>query len=155
MEYRIEQKPEIRIVGMGMPLSQNIEENFQAVPALWAKATQQDTITSLLNVMNREPMGILGVSACYGEQWRYLIAVASDSETPDGLEYLTIPAATWAVFPGVGKMPDDIQLLEKRIVTEWLPTSGYEYADAPDVERYLNADPQNAQFEVWIPVRKK
>lgn len=49
----------------------------------------------------------------------------------------------------------DIQELERRIVTEWLPTSGYEYGNAPDIEVYLNPDPQNAQYEVWIPVFKK
>ncbi|SHF22898.1 GyrI-like small molecule binding domain [Lactonifactor longoviformis DSM 17459] len=39
--------------------------------------------------------------------------------------------------------------LEQRIVTEWIPTSGYEYGNAPDIEVYLNPDP-----EVWIPVIK-
>lgn len=34
-------------------------------------------------------------------------------------------------------------------------TSGYEYANAPDIEVYLNSDPQNAQYEVWIPIAKK
>ena len=33
--------------------------------------------------------------------------------------------------------------------------SGYEYGSAPDVEVYLNADPNNARYEVWIPVVKK
>jgi AraC family transcriptional regulator len=40
-------------------------------------------------------------------------------------------------------------------VTEWLPTSGYEYGNAPDIEVYLNADPEHAKYEVWIPVLKK
>ena len=48
-----------------------------------------------------------------------------------------------------------IQELEQRIVTEWLPTSGYEYGNAPDIEVYLNPDPADARFEVWIPVVKK
>lgn len=52
-------------------------------------------------------------------------------------------------------MPKSIQEIEKRIITEWFPTSGYEYADAPDIELYLNQDPTNAKFEVWIPIRKK
>ena len=37
-----------------------------------------------------------------------------------------------------------------RIVTEWLPASGYKHGNAPDVEVYLNPDPQNAQYEVRI-----
>ena len=52
-------------------------------------------------------------------------------------------------------MPTAIQDLEQRIVREWLPTSGYEYANGPDIECYLNADPQHAAFEVWIPVVRK
>ena len=65
----------------------------------------------------------------------------------DTITYIT-------VFPGAGTN-QSIQELERRIVTEWLPTSGYEYGNAPDVEVYLNPDPQNAQYEVWIPVMKK
>ncbi|MFA6856809.1 MAG: GyrI-like domain-containing protein [Treponema sp.] len=48
----------------------------------------------------------------------------------------------------------DIQLLEKRIVTEWLPSSGYEYDNGPDIEVYLTHDPKHAKYEVWIPVVK-
>lgn len=155
MEYRIEQKPAIRIVGIGEALSQEIEQNFSTVPALWARAAQEGLIGRLAGMMNAEPMGILGVSACYGEHWRYLIAAATDAPVPEDMESYEIPASTWAIFSGSGRMPDDIQALEKRAVTEWLPTSGYEYADAPDIEVYQNADPANAQFEVWLPIRKK
>ena len=51
-------------------------------------------------------------------------------------------------------MPNGIQELEKRVVSEWLPGSGYEYADAPDIEVYLEPNPVNAKFEVWVPVKK-
>ena len=105
--------------------------------------------------MGTEIPGVLGVSACGTEEdWRYYIAVASEAPA-EGLEEYTVPAFTWAVFSGEGSSPQAIQELEMRIVTEWLPTSGYEYANGPDIERYLSPDPQNAQFEVWIPVVKK
>ena len=32
---------------------------------------------------------------------------------------------------------------------------GYEYDFGPDVEWYLSPDPQKAEFEVWVPVKKK
>ena len=38
------------------------------------------------------------------------------------------------------------------MVTEWMPSSGYEWSKAPDIEQYLNADPQDAKFEVWMPI---
>lgn len=96
-------------------------------------------------MMDTPPMGVLGASTCNDtEPWRYYIAV-STSQTKNDLEEYIVPAATWAIFSGEGTN-QSIQELERRIVTEWLPTSGYEYGKAPDVEVYLNPDPQNAQY---------
>ena len=70
--------------------------------------------------------GVLGVSICNdAEAWRYYIAV-STSQDQGGLEEYIVPAATWAVFSGAGTN-QSIQEFERCIVTEWLPTSGYEY----------------------------
>ena len=156
MNYRIENKDAFRIVGVSKPLFQEVEKNFQVVPQMWQSAAENGTVAALAGMMDATPMGVLGVSVCNEpEQWRYYIAVASSKPIEKPLEDCMIPAATWAIFPGQGAMPTAIQELEKRIVTEWLPTSGYEYANAPDIEVYINADPQNSQFEVWIPVVKK
>lgn len=154
MKYRIETKDAFRIIGISAPLHQEIEKNFSIVPNMWQNAASNGTIQKLAELMDSQPMGLLGVSACNdAEQWNYFIAVASTKET-DVLEEYTIPASTWAIFSGAGTNLS-IQELEQRIVTEWLPTSGYEYANAPDIEVYINPDPQNAQYEVWIPVTKK
>ncbi|HEX3021078.1 MAG TPA: AraC family transcriptional regulator [Lachnospiraceae bacterium] len=156
MDYRIEKKDAFRIIGVAEPLHSEIEKNFAVVPQMWHKAVMNGTIEKLAGMMNGELKGILGVSACNGkEEWRYFIAVASDMAIDSEYEEYTVPSATWAIFPSVGNMPYSIQELEKRIVTDWLPTSGYEYANAPDIELYLSPDPQNAVFEVWIPVVKK
>ena len=106
--------------------------------------------------MDSKSNGVLGVSACMAnvQNWMYYIAVETDKEIIEGLEEYIIPPTTWAIFKGRGVMPTAIQDIEKRIITEWFPTSGYEYADAPDIEVYLNQDPTNSEFEVWIPVRE-
>lgn len=154
MNYRIETKEAFRIVGVSVPLQKDIEENFTVIPSKWQEISVNGTLQRLAGMMDMPPMGVLGVSVCNDkESWRYYIAVPSSKEKTDFEEY-TVPAATWAVFPGEGTN-QSIQELERRIVTEWLPTSGYEYGDAPDVEVYLNPDPQNAKYEVWIPVVKK
>lgn len=153
MNYRIEKKDAIRIIGVSAPLYKEIESNFTIVPKMWQDAAMNGTIQKLSEMMDAEPYGLLGVSACGDEEdWRYFIAVSSAKEESEFEEYI-IPASTWAVFPGEGTN-QSIQELEQRIVTEWLPTSGYEYANAPDIEVYLNPDPQNAKYEVWIPVTK-
>ncbi len=104
------------------------------VPKMWQEASVNGTIQKLAGLMDTPPMGLLGVSACNDEeQWKYFIAVSSSKTGTN----------------------QSIQELEQRIITEWLPTSGYEYANAPDLEVYLNPDPKNAKYEVWIPVTKK
>lgn len=155
MNYRIEEKAPIRIVGVSQPLYKEVEKNFAIVPQMWQKAAMDGTVAKLSGMVHEQPLGILGVSACFGEDWRYFICVASSKPAEEPMQEYTIPAFTWAIFPGEGACPQAIQDLERRIVTEWLPTSGYEYDNGPDIEVYLNADTQNAQFEVWIPVAKK
>ena len=155
MNYRIEEKEGFRIVGISQPLNKEIEKNFSIVPQMWGKAAMDGTISKLAAIMTGPPMGLLGVSACSDdEEWKYLIAVSSSHPAEENFEEYHVPASTWAIFPGSGTSTS-IQELEQRILSEWLPTSGYEYANAPDIEVYLNADPENAQYEVWIPVVKK
>lgn len=158
MEYRIIKKDAFRIAGIKAKLEKDVDASFAAVPVLWQRAAEEGVLPRLLGMMNKEPMGVLGVSACMdsSEQWEYYIAVSTDCGDleNDMAEYL-VPACTWAVFAGQGRMPMAVQDLEKRIVTEWLPGSGYEYADAPDIEVYLDDDQINGKFEVWLPIVKK
>lgn len=155
MNYRIEKKESFRIVGVSEPLEEEIEKNFEIVPKMWVTATMNGTIPRLATIMDGMPMGMLGVSSCNeSDNWRYYIAVASSQPIESNLEEYIVPSSVWAIFSGEGSS-QSIQELEKRIVTEWLPTSGYEYGNAPDIEVYLNADTENAQYEVWIPVSKK
>lgn len=154
MDYRIETKGEFRIVGVSHPLYKELEKNFEIVPKMWGDAASNGTLEKLVGMMNSEPMGVLGVNVCPPDkEWKYFIAVSS-TKADSELEELIVPAATWAIFYGEGTN-QSIQDLEQRVLTEWLPSSGYEYGDAPDIEVYLNADPQNAKYEVWIPVVKK
>lgn len=154
MQYRIETRAAFRVVGISRPLGCEIENNFREVPLMWDAAARDGTVAALAARMDGEPRGVLGISACAGgEAWRYWIAVASQAEAGPFETYL-VPAATWAVFSGEGT-GRSIQELEKRIVTEWLPGSGYEYADGPDIEVYLEPNPLHTRYEVWVPVTRR
>ncbi|AEE15987.1 AraC family transcriptional regulator [Treponema brennaborense] len=156
MEYRIETKGARRIVGVSCALDKDLEKNFAQVPKMWMKASLLGTVKKLAALQNDPELpGILGVSFCTGDdEWRYYIAAATDKSAPGKFETREIPAATWAIFSGEGPS-QGIQELEKRIVTEWLPDSGWEYGSAPDIEVYLTPNPKHARYEVWIPVVKK
>lgn len=157
MEYRIETKEAFRIIGARVELSEDIEKNFKEVPAFWQQVVMDGTLPKIMPLMNQEPKGLIGASDGYGGSrgLAYYIAVASDQPAPEGLVEHVVPSFTWAIFSGEGPMPHAIQELEKRMVTDWLPSSGYEYADGPDIELYLDDNPAHSVFEVWMPVVKK
>lgn len=151
MEYRIVERKGFRVVGFGTKEPMTMEDCFEKVPRFWGE--HGGDIPRLCQLMDgTEPQGVLGVSACDGGQFSgYYIAVATERPAPEGMEEYTVPAGTWAVFPCNGPMPEAMQTLQKRIITEWLPNSGYEYAAAPDIEVYA-AD--NYNHEVWLPIVK-
>jgi Uncharacterized protein conserved in bacteria len=155
LNYRIEQKDAFRIVGISQLLNRDLEQNFQVIPDKWDKAVSDGTIAKLYSMMNKEPLGLLGVSVCCDQEpWKYYIAVSSSLPAGINLEEYDIPASMWAVFSGSGTNKT-LQELERRVLTEWLPFSGYDYKNVPDIEYYIQADPQNAKYEYWLPVTKK
>lgn len=158
MNYRIEKKEAFRIVGVKEHMKLDVEKNFARTPQFWAETMQSGMCEVIGKLNDKEPFGIMGVSTCMnGKDFDYYIASATDKPAPEGTEEYTVPAGTWAVFDSIGPMPQAIQDLQKRIVTEWLPTSGYEYANAPDIEVYPQGDPSSPDYrcEVWLPITKK
>jgi len=156
MNYRIETMEPFRVVGMKVTLPMNVEQSFAEVPEFWQKSVSR--MPELLPLMNGNPQGLLGVSTCMGgNTFDYYIAVASGADIPQGMAEYIVPSCIWAKFDCVGSVPDAIQTLQKRIVTEWLPTSGYEYANAPDIEVYLEGDQNSPDYccEAWLPIVKK
>lgn len=75
-------------------------------------------------------------------------------------ETVEIPAATYAVFEtekSTCAVPEYFDI-RRRIVSEWLPSSGYQLADSPEIAKYhLTHHPnRNGRYnEIWIPVEKK
>ncbi len=169
MEYRIIKKDAFRVVGVNDPIRvaakpeagadfnpAEIEESFRRVPIFWQEQGQKGTIDKLVPLIQGEPMGVLGISDCTNEGGMnyYYIAVATEAPVPEGMCEFTVPACTWAVFSGEG-LPQSIQELQRRIFSEWLPTSGYDWAFAPDIEVYLDNNPTQMKCEVWLPISKK
>lgn len=154
MDFKLLQKESFRVVGIVKDISTDLEKNFATVPAMWQENIENGTIDRLCALMDGEPKAVLGMSICNDPaNWRYAIGVASSAQE-SGFTEIIVPAATWAVFGGTGSGVS-IQNVEKRIHTEWLPSSGYEYGDAPEMEVYFNADPDHCSYEVWVPVTAK
>ncbi len=157
MNYRIEKKDAFRIVGIKRHFSGEIEDSYKKVPIFWQETMQSGVIPRMCELINKEPIGLLGISTECFKDFDYFIAVATDKQTPKDMEEYIIPECLWAIFECVGAMPEAIQNMQKRIATEWLPTSGYEYANAPDIEVYPEGDQYSKDYkcEVWLPIVKK
>jgi AraC family transcriptional regulator len=163
MEYRIENKEAFGITGLAIRVSGANGENLVEIPKFWQRANSGGQVAALAKAMPKasrlEVMGVCATDDPASETITYLIAIetpADRSGLPEGCVDLGVPASTWAVFPSRGPMPAAIQEVWRRIMTEWLPGSGYEHAEGPDLEVYPEGDTMSAGYycEVWMPVRK-
>lgn len=83
------------------------------------------------------------------------VEVKSFDNLPKKMSRLRLPAQKYAVFQHT-KHVSEIQATCIAIWTKWLPNSGYEAADSPFFERYLESfDPETGVggMEVWLPVK--
>ncbi len=154
LDYRLERRKAFRIVGMRLRTTLENGECYNKIPAFWRTLVQAGRQEDMIALMNQEPKGLLGVSH-YSADFStgildYYVACSTDQPTPDGMEEFIVPESTWAIFPCLEKGADAIQKLEHRIVMEWMPTSGYEFAKAPDIEVYASLE----EADIWIPVKK-
>jgi AraC family transcriptional regulator len=158
MPYRIEEKEAIRIVGIRIPLTEDMEKNQKVVPPFWNQVIQGSRFQEICKLSNQSPEGVLGVTAYQGPgEIYYYIAAATDKPVPAEMLEFEIPAATWVIFECDGRFKESIQSIFKRFLTEWLPFSGYTYAELPDIEVYpINKErPQEGHSEVWVAVKKE
>ena len=158
MSYRITEKAAMRIVGIRIPLVADMEENQKVVPEFWKDTLENNQLSKIIELVNQEPKGILGVTAYVNSQEIFYYIAASTTETvPENMFEFEIPASTWVVFENDGYFKEDVQNIFKRFYTEWLPFSGYEYAGLPDLEVYpvMQGKPLNGHSEVWIGIKKE
>lgn len=157
MNYQIEEKCAVTVVGVKEWFPTANGENLKSIPKMWSDLPKE-TFMELLALSDGEPCGVLGICAdMYDNGFDYWIAAATSKPCPPAFGALRVPACTWAIFETEGPMPDAIQKLYPRIYSEWLPTSGYEHAAAPEIEWYSEGDMQSPTYKsaVWIPIIKK
>ena len=159
MEYTIKTIPAFRVVGALAGDDWTMENAGQKATEFWAKLGASGLYPQILACMDgSKPEGLLGVSFCDDGKFKgYMVGVATSAPCPENLVERVVPEATYAVFPCVGALPEAMQTLQQRIVQEWLPSSGYEWAARADVEVYLDEDMSSpsCRSEVWLPIVKR
>ncbi len=158
MAYHIAGKRPLRIVGIRIPLTCDMEENLKIVPGFWKSTLQENQFGKICGLSNQEPGGILGISVYENpKEIYYYIGAATNAPVPSDMYEYEIPAATWVIFENDGRFKEDVQSVFKRFYMEWLPFSGYRYAELPDIEVYPIHDGYEVygHSEVWIAISKE
>ncbi|WP_139263853.1 GyrI-like domain-containing protein [Butyrivibrio fibrisolvens] len=71
-----------------------------------------------------------------------------------------MPKATYAVFEtkDIDKPIDDYEKLIRQridIVTEWMPSLGFELADAQELAVYHSTPKSERCVQIWLPIKKR
>ncbi|MBU3144500.1 AraC family transcriptional regulator [Clostridium sp. CF012] len=170
MEYRIEEKQAINIVGMVKHIkrqSANTMENewkeaSGEVWSTWKEFLEGGTDEKIGAVYNlyRAPMWQMGFTKTL-ENGETLLAIGAQEDTNvlTDLQPYTIPANKWAVFTVTGSFSGKdhpIDAMWARITTEWFPICGYKRAADYEIEVYPPGDTSSDDYtcEIWIPITK-
>ncbi|WP_286164805.1 MULTISPECIES: AraC family transcriptional regulator [Clostridia] len=158
MDYKMVEKGAFDVVGKSIRTTTIGGELNRKIPAYWKESNANGFTKELAK--NCGSLGIIGICMDFDkkqENLTYLICAEKNlDQIPSDWEVRQIPAATWAVFPVHGAMPDAIQKTWERIFSEWFPSTGYEHAGGPEMEVYQSEDDpysENYYSEIWIPVK--
>lgn len=158
MVYHIAEKQPLHIVGIRIPLTYDMEKNLRIVPDFWKTTLQGNQFSEICKLSNQEPNGILGISVYESpKEIYYYIGVATNAPAPADMYGYEIPAATWVIFENDGRFKEDVQSVFRRFYMEWLPFSGYKYAELPDIEVYpiCDSQPAHGHSKVWIAIKEE
>lgn len=89
--------------------------------------------------------------------FRYIAGaeIARAEDAPADVYHITVPAGRYAVFKHIGAL-EDLQKTYQQIYQEWLPGSGYQRDDRPDLEVYTSEfhdfGPDSVLY-LWVPLK--
>ncbi|MGQ4713254.1 AraC family transcriptional regulator [Streptomyces anulatus] len=160
MQYKLVEKEAFRVVGRKarVPL---IHEGPNPAIAEFIRGIGREELDRIAALSDQEPAGIVGVSdqldpsRAEGTELDYYHGVVSGAEPPEGLDSLSVPAGTWAVFTNEGAFPQALQYLWRDVFTQWFPSNPYASRPGPEILRVrLTEEGKRAEAELWIPVER-
>lgn len=174
MNYRIEEKDEMVLTGYrrrftGTPADKRTQENDFYVST---RANQyilhglsRDCDTQYNVMCNFEEDGYDFYIASKLDKWHTEnLTLALGKADAKRFEQIVVPKGLYVVCETERtQYPTALQNeLRKKVITEWLPSSGYQLADAPEISvshwfyEYGNKELSNSRYiELWLPISKK
>jgi len=132
-----------------------ISMEVTGIPAQWQRFSPH-----LGHIADQRGSICYGVCHDFGEngQFGYLcgVEVSRANNLPSGFTLVRLTEQDYAVFTHRDHI-SSIGKTTRSIWQMWLPSSGYQFAEAPEFERYDDRfDPQSGQgeVEIWLPIKK-
>jgi AraC family transcriptional regulator len=161
MNWRIEEREAFEVFGLEKIFG---NDETDLVPGFWTECHQNGSYERLYQAAGAKPdkdgRCCINAVCCYrepGEDFPYMIcALRKPDSDITGFKTAQVPKNTWAVFRSdeTENIGHEIPKLFQRAYSEWLPSSGYEKVNGPDMEIYGVGSGGKFWEEVWIPVKK-
>ena len=170
MDYKIEKKPAMTLVGYkrrftGTPAQRTDQEaDFYGFTRtnqyiLWGLSHDCDTTYNIMQ--NFDDEGYDFYIAARPSDWNVQHLEEELEEDAQRFEKIFVPEGLYLVCETERSeySTEQIESLRRRVVREWLPTSGYELAEAPEISVYRwfyqsgNEQLNHSRYaELWIPI---
>lgn len=140
MNWRIEEKETFEVFGIERIFG---NDEVALVPDFWTELRENGEYDRLYRAAGAKRgdngmhciNAVCGYNEVEGDKFPYMIcALKKPDSDASGFKIAQIPKATWAVFRSekIDYMGSAMKELFDRAYQEWLPSSGYEWAPAPD-----------------------
>ena len=159
MQSRIENMPARKLIGNRIKMSFSNNRTFEIWRTFMPKKKEIKNLKgSDLFSIEVYPPSFFAPFKPETEFEKWAAMEVTDFDTvPEGLESVTLPAGTYAVFLYQGPASAASQTYQY-ILGTWLPDSGFLLDNRPHFalmgEKYKNEDPASEE-ELWIPVKAK
>ncbi|WP_028608348.1 AraC family transcriptional regulator [Paenibacillus harenae] len=160
MRYQMVDRDAFQVTGVkrNFPCAEEEGNGVPGIPEFWGQVNGDGTVSRLLELNNGQIKGMLGLCGnidAENNTMDYWIASEHSGDTPEGFESLDIPASKWVLFEVRGPIPGAMVQTWKDIYSEWFPSNGYEPADAPSFEVYIDSDlsSPDSMNEIWVAIK--
>ncbi len=147
MEYRLEHKSELKVVGYKNQLDVTDPAALSNLPKLWEEVMAQEEFQELFSLDAEDLNGLLGVWQASEEHmvYNYYIGVATRYEFGEKFAKTTLPETDYIVF---NCTKETLFSTWSTINEGWFNTSAYKRLGNNELELYL----PNDLCEIWIPI---
>ncbi|WP_147803840.1 AraC family transcriptional regulator [Alkalicoccus halolimnae] len=158
MNYKIIEKEAFQVVGIKRECPCGETGEVSGIAELWEEVNADGTADRLVQLINGEINGLLGITNNYSEEKEtvdYWVAAEHSGEVPGDFTAMTLPSSRWVIFEVTGSAPVAMPEAWNQIYTEWIPSNGYEVADIPAVEAYTDPDSykDDSSNQIWLAVK--